>query len=107
MAKDIGGSKIRKECGCGNLVAYKGLTKDGEKRWKSRCTSCLRFGNKNKKPVCERCGFIAEDLCQIDIDHINCDPSDNRPENLMNLCSNCHRLKTKLNKDWNPKNDKM
>jgi 5-methylcytosine-specific restriction endonuclease McrA len=44
---------------------------------------------------CERCNFEPEDPCQLDVDHINGDHGDNRPENLQTLCSNCHRLKTK------------
>jgi len=47
--------------------------------------------------ICERCGFVAEDLCQLDVDHVirRVDGGDDSPENLMVLCANCHRLKTK------------
>jgi len=47
---------------------------------------------------CERCGFEAEDVCQLDVDHIvrRVDGGSDRAENLCILCSNCHRLKTKL-----------
>ena len=44
---------------------------------------------------CVKCGFVAEDKCQIDVDHINSKHNDDRPENLQALCANCHRLKTK------------
>lgn len=44
---------------------------------------------------CSRCGFIAEDPCQIDVDHIDSDHANNDPSNLQHLCANCHRLKTK------------
>jgi len=44
------------------------------------------------KLVCGRCGFVPEDPCQLDIDHINGRHADNRPENLQVLCANCHRL---------------
>lgn len=47
------------------------------------------------KDSCERCGFVPEDACQLDIDHVNGDHGDDRPENLQTLCANCHRLKTK------------
>ena len=48
---------------------------------------------------CDRCGFIAENKCQLDIDHIDGDHSNNDPSNIQTLCANCHRLKTWLNGD--------
>lgn len=50
------------------------------------------------------CGFVPVDECQLDVDHINGDHSDNSIENLQTLCANCHRLKTKLNEDGIYKN---
>ena len=47
-----------------------------------------------KSDTCARCGFVAEAKCQMDLDHINGDRSDHRPENMQTLCSNCHRLKS-------------
>lgn len=52
-----------------------------------------------KKDCCDKCGFVPIDKCQLDVDHINGDHSDNRIENLQTLCANCHRLKTKLCKE--------
>lgn len=71
-----------------------------EARWMKKNTNWPRKGEKVRyraflKPCCERCGFVPEDLCQLDIDHVNGDHHDNRPENLQTLCANCHRLKTK------------
>jgi 5-methylcytosine-specific restriction endonuclease McrA len=43
--------------------------------------------------ACARCGFVPEHPCQIDIDHINGDRSNNDPANLQALCANCHRFK--------------
>lgn len=37
---------------------------------------------------------------QLDTDHINGDPTDNRPENLQTLCKCCHAYKTNLYKDY-------
>lgn len=53
----------------------------------------------HKKDHCERCGFIAEDPCQLDVDHKDGDNANNDPSNYQTLCANCHRLKTKLNRD--------
>lgn len=52
-----------------------------------------------KKSFCEKCGFVAEDVCQLDVDHIDGNHQNNDPENLQTLCANCHRLKTKLSKE--------
>lgn len=52
-----------------------------------------------KKNECEHCGFLAIDACQLDVDHIDGNHSNNDINNLQTLGANCHRLKTKLNKD--------
>jgi len=41
---------------------------------------------------CERCGFIPEHQCQLDIHHRDEDKSNNDPSNLQTVCSNCHRI---------------
>jgi len=53
----------------------------------------------HKKSKCDFCGFIPVDLCQLDVDHIDGNHDNNDPSNLQTLCANCHRLKTKLNKN--------
>ena len=58
------------------------------------------------KGTCERCGFIPEDKCQLDVDHIDGDNSNSDPDNYMTLCANCHRLKTKLCGDHLTPSDK-
>jgi len=50
---------------------------------------------KHPKPMCILCGFIPEDPCQIDIDHIDGNYKNDNKENLQALCANCHRLKSK------------
>ena len=54
----------------------------------------------NKKTHCEKCGFVAVDPCQLDVDHIDGNHKNNDPSNLQTLCANCHRLKTVKNKDY-------
>ncbi len=80
---------------CGERPQRMGCRKNGVQTYHSRCAHCARKRDLNKKTYCERCGFQPEDPCQLDVDHINCDRSDNSPQNLQTLCSNCHRLKTK------------
>lgn len=107
MTSNPGGRKTRGLCGCGNLVQLKCYDKDGNPRYKSRCATCTRVGRRSKKDHCERCGFIAEDPVQLDVDHKNGNSSDNRARNLQTLCSNCHRLKTKHKADWSKRYEKM
>ena len=59
-----------------------------------------------KKDSCELCGFVPINKCQLDVDHINGDNSNNEQGNLQTLCANCHRLKTYLNSDWETKEQK-
>ena len=40
---------------------------------------------------CARCGRSLE-WRQLDVDHVNADPSDNRPENLQPCCAKCNRI---------------
>ena len=49
---------------------------------------------------CSNCGFVPIHICQLDVDHIDGDKSNNCISNLQTLCANCHRLKTYLNEDW-------
>lgn len=55
-----------------------------------------------KETSCNSCGFVAAHSCQLDIDHIDGDRTNNSHENLQTLCSNCHRLKTQTEKDYLP-----
>jgi hypothetical protein len=50
----------------------------------------------SKDDKCRRCGFVPEDLCQLTVDHIDRDHSNNDKDNLQTLCGNCHYLKTKV-----------
>ena len=54
----------------------------------------------HKKDKCENCGFTPIHMCQLDVDHIDGNHKNNNISNLQTLCSNCHRLKTYVNKDW-------
>lgn len=55
---------------------------------------------KYKKQYCEKCNFVAQHSCQLDVDHIDGNHDNNDPCNLQTLCANCHRLKTALQLNW-------
>ena len=50
------------------------------------------YYRKFKGDVCELCGFIPEDKCQLDVHHVDINKSNNSKDNLQTLCANCHRL---------------
>jgi 5-methylcytosine-specific restriction endonuclease McrA len=47
---------------------------------------------KHCKMVCEKCGFQATSIQQMDIHHKDRNRTNNSIENLESLCSNCHRM---------------
>jgi HNH endonuclease len=55
---------------------------------------------KLKQDHCESptCTATIEDMCQLELDHIDGDYSNNDSSNIQTLCCNCHRLKTKQEK---------
>lgn len=72
----------------------------GRKGFHEYCRTCKKKPYRMyKKDICEFCGFIPVHKTQLDVDHINGDHKDNRPENLQTLCANCHRLKTMVQQD--------
>lgn len=50
----------------------------------------------HRKDYCERCGFVPEHVCQLDVDHIDENHFNDEEHNFMTLCANCHRLKSML-----------
>jgi hypothetical protein len=101
-------SGICSTCGPVSLISS-GKNTQGKTLW--RCQPAkhrekrvkLRPWILHKKSVCFRCGFVPEDPCQLDVDHIDGNNSNNDPSNYQTLCANCHRLKTQQNKDWETK----
>ena len=93
---------------CDKNVCSRGII-GGVTHYKPVCVLHKRDGTRRPKPgtgyrkhkgsMCEICGFIPVDLCQLDVDHVDGDHDNNDPTNLQTICANCHRLKTKLNKD--------
>lgn len=81
------------------------IWRDGGPKWK--CSVGARrlidqtHYRRYLKPTCERCGFVPEDLCQLDINHRDGHHTNESPANLETLCANCHRLFSKRQRaDW-------
>lgn len=115
--------------GCTNKRAYAGInSKTGKSIYRKKCNSHYRqeladkrgFSNyvqyrnsthpykKYKKTYCEnidgRLGFTCTSTilisAQLEVDHIDGNPSNNELSNLQTLCNCCHSYKTILNEDY-------
>ncbi len=89
---------------------------DGSPIFRKQCHKhhSIRFGigdwayKIHRKNYCEnkdgrlgfKCNYKIQIEGQLQVDHKNGNPSDNRPRNLQTLCANCHVFKTLTNKDW-------
>jgi hypothetical protein len=94
---------IRKTC------KYCGKPATRKSAWKySRvCSSCKKHKSEvgvaylmHRGDRCEQCGFIPIHPCQLSVDHVDGDRTNNALSNLRTLCHNCHALKTHLSKDY-------
>ena len=73
----------------------------GSKRYKKHCTVCTKYptlGDILKITFCRICKTTYHPS-QIDVDHLDSNHSNDNPENIQIICSNCHRLKTYMCKD--------
>jgi len=101
--------------GCNSLVAPTGKRKDGSTIYKKVCSEHHKqihgIGDwkykKYRKDYCEnrdgrlgfKCRYKIRYVGQLQVDHINGNPTDNDPQNLQTLCANCHAFKTWKNQD--------
>ena len=94
-----------------NPCRKNGISKNGFIKYKKYCHSCnkiiynikengRRLGYRGyKKDKCEICNFTPTHKCQLDVDHIDGDRTNDNESNFKTLCANCHRLKTYMNKN--------
>lgn len=81
------------------LAKFNGISKHGFKKWHKYCSSCAKalYTPKfnyllEKKSKCDKCGFIPQDLCQLDLVYKDGNKSNKAKKNLITLCANCNRL---------------
>jgi hypothetical protein len=84
------------------LAKPNGKSKHGFQKWHRYCVDCAKamYNNRfkhllEKKSYCIECGFVPQDLIQLDVVYKNGDVNDKSKKNLMTLCANCSRLYNK------------
>lgn len=84
------------------LAKPNGKSKHGFQKWHRYCSTCSKaaYNNKfgfllNKKNKCEKCGFVPEDKCQLDIVYKDGNIKNKEKSNMKTLCANCNRLHKK------------
>jgi hypothetical protein len=88
-----------------SLAKFNGISKHGFKKWHKYCSSCAKVAyNDNpsqllhKKNKCDKCGFISEDKCQLDIIYKDGNKNNKEKSNTKTYCANCSRLYRKKQK---------
>ena len=102
--------KFRRRLDTGHVCGYhhKALTAASKGQTATDWTNSFHPYRQHRLTYCEnrdgRLGYVCDCTikisAQLQVDHINGDPTDNRPENLQTLCSNCHIFKTHAYKDY-------
>lgn len=84
------------------LAKPNGVSKHGFKKWHRYCVDCAksiyntRFKHlQHKKNSCEKCGFLPEDRCQVDVVFKDGNKKNKKKNNLITMCANCSRLYNK------------
>jgi len=85
-----------------SLSKSNGKSKHGFTKWHKYCVSCSKtlYNPKHnyllyKKDKCEKCGFVPDDKCQLDIIYKDENKKNKEKNNLKTLCANCSRLHAK------------
>jgi hypothetical protein len=89
-----------------SLCKPNGVSVHGFKKWHKYCSTCAKAAyNKkygfllHKRNKCEKCGFIPEDKCQLDIVYKDGNVKNKEKSNMKTFCANCNRLYQKKQKE--------
>jgi hypothetical protein len=89
-----------------SLAKPNGKSKHGFTKWHKYCVDCAKgaYNSKygyllHKKDKCEKCSFVPEDKCQLDIIYKDNNKKNKEKNNLQTLCANCNRLYQKKLKE--------
>ena len=89
-----------------SLSKSNGKSKHGFTKWHKYCVTCSKAAYNpkhgyllHKKNKCEKCSFIPEDKCQLDIVYKDGDKKNKEKSNLKTLCANCSRIYQKNKKN--------
>ena len=102
---------VRPKCVNCNISFAKpnGISKHGFKKWHKYCTDCAKAISNKKIPMkntmCIECGFVPEDLIQLDIAYRDLNPNNKSPQNILTVCANCSRLRNKKIREGNKQMD--
>lgn len=88
-----------------SLAKMNGISKHGFKKWHKYCSGCAKAAYNpnsgyllNKKNKCEKCGFVPEDKCQLDLIYKDGNKKNKEKSNIKTYCANCSRLYKKKQK---------
>lgn len=80
-------------------VKQNGVSKHGFVKWHKYCATCSKVAYseqhqylKNKKLICDCCGFKAKDSCQMDLVYKDGNVKNKVKTNLQTYCANCYKL---------------
>ena len=92
---------VRPKCTSCNISFAKpnGVSKHGFQKWHKYCVDCAKAIYNKKIPkkntMCIVCGFVPEDMIQLDIAYRDFNPMNKTKENILTVCANCSRLRKK------------
>jgi len=84
---------VAKNAGYSSVNAYRNSIHPFRKHRKERCQ------NKDGR-LGFKCKYKIRHSAQLQVDHIDGNPTNNRKKNLQTLCANCHIYKTHMYKDY-------
>lgn len=80
-----------------------GKSKHGFIKWHKYCATCSKIAYddqykylKNKKLICDCCGFQAKDICQMELVYKDGNKKNKSKNNMQTYCANCTKLTKKL-----------